>query len=747
MWYENYRELSGRKITKNAFAKLLGFNSFTDVKKNYSELREENKPHFKELLGLVKGLKDSALHVTLTDHIFSLDEDKTLHNVLNFLAAKGLASETDVGEFRTHNYSNFSVSLKNIIQDVVGHKDLVESYNLIFNDHVKLMLAQHFITRCDGRLYKKILTSEMIVYAIDESNFPIVYQTYLKTLNTNYERENIKIAKLIFKRATEDGLATYEEVAEILKANKSAFVTEYGGNEASPIISATDSVSKLTETATWLGNKEIAQDKVCMDFFMEHCNPETLSLKKKRRREWIGGLPFDDSVGSVDISNILMSKSMIAPPVLASYLLYNIGSIEFSIERFYAILYVIQRLPVLRPFVESLEPIHRIESTRKYENRDLQNSLSATFLLINKIKLLDRDVDDYISFVHELFSAKQHALVIGESMRMIEAAKLMSSTKLDNAIYHAVNEIDEQALKNMPLNCLHAAYILILRGTGQKAERLIPFIDEKSLSSYDKLANKDLQHALERPQTGRLEKHQEVRRFLSEPISRDAHYGFDSANHLEGLLRSTTLDDIKISFENIEVEYKGQSANYFHLNRGSYRFDITQNIIEHNPFGKLIENLGFFKYIGEDDIALACYLNEEKIRGKKWINKEDRDIYIFKEGRLVASANIHINTLFRLIIKLRPHTVELASMSHYYDRDYRYLSGEDNEVSVTMSVLKFSNLTDRVLDAFTLHYEFFSEVDLSKFFNYNPLQAEVKKHLPRFYFYGKTMNEEGREYQ
>ncbi len=144
-------------------------------------------------------------------------------------------------------------------------------------------------------------------------------------------------------------------------------------------------------------------------------------------------------------------------------------------------------------------------------------------------------------------------------------------------------------------------------------------------------------------------------------------------------------------------------------------------------------------------MGMACYLNAEMIRGKKWLFEKERLTYAFKEGRLIVSATINLHILFNLIIELKPSSIEMVSLKYFSGEGYRYDYHQDN-CDVEVSVMKISNMTERFFNAFTLHYEFLDNAELWRFSNYNPLQSEIKKHLPRFYFYGKTLNEDGIEY-
>jgi hypothetical protein len=80
----------------------------------------------------------------------------------------------------------------------------------------------------------------------------------------------------------------------------------------------------------------------------------------------------DETQDSRSLDHILRNKSPLTSPVLATYLLHHLGEPEFSLERLYSFLYVIQKEPTLAPLCKLLEPIEDIRVSLRFNDGDLK---------------------------------------------------------------------------------------------------------------------------------------------------------------------------------------------------------------------------------------------------------------------------------------------------------------------------------------------------------------------------------------
>jgi len=657
-------------------------------------------------------------------------------DVLEYLVCMRKLSPVDFQEYQQNGVRDLSLSNREVLEEIVTGSS---AQDINFDQVEAGYVLQHFSGKLSYSLLEKFLFTERQIRGLSEGVFAHVATITIAALEDSYANIDTDNARNILKRCVFDGISTSEDIAKAISPRDSSWSRDKSIRQQLKIDSFTE---KVTAVKAWLGDTAAIEDKVCMDFYKAHCVPAAMRIKEPDGDYFGFSPPRGETLP--DIEKVLKSKSDLAPPVLASYLLYNLASTGFSTERFYAILYIIGRLEILHPLIKQIEPVIRIDEINSYNTDDINSELAANFLLMNKVSLIERDPKGYTEFVENLYYAGHYSLVIGESMRMLEFIKLGHRHSLINEfVVKAVDNSSLEELKKMGEKTLSSACI-ILELAGHDTSKLQPFIRKDRYAVFSQLRfSKFTQYF------SQYQEH-EYRKISAELFHIRSIYDAERAVSANKMMIDIMLTNgLKIVDTNFDMNFSANHAisKSVRLYNGGGRSGC--NLM--SSFPKRLEVLVLAlsgvnsRDISVHDFTVSLFLYDNKIATKKDLVTVGRSKYIYIDNALFVLEESSIEDNKEALLKYKPHTIHfLRSPSIHggidkWGSDVSGIMGSLQQKSVT-------GLKPAFYDDYLSSKELLSDINIGQYFGHNPFMSIVEKMLPQFHYANELMNPNGKDY-
>lgn len=738
-WYESYRTRANVKIVKKAFACLLNFENYREMRKQIGSA--DDKINMRIIDKTVSDSDNEHLKYSFEVAKFSQSNDKTILDCLRFLSRIGEIAEQDAVDYSRSGIKSLTISGADAVRAVISQAG---DLNLSLSSIEKKVIREKYFKYIQSSFYSSIIGNESEIYEISNEAFSDLLSNTASDIS-----EGIIILKdkhysrFVFGRAVKDGLTTINEVGELVASSVNREDFLFQSEIIMGIAKAANNGDIYLNTAVWIGDSNIAKDKECIDFYHKHCrlyDINTLSDSSGFDNYSILRSRMSSERREPDLTNILTSESLLAPPVLASYLLFNIASADFKIERFYAILYVIQKMPVLIPFIKKLESLHKIMQTRKYCDSDLSNNLCANFLLLSNVSLLSSEPQRYFDFLEKLYQCGRYSLIIAEASRMIKITKLkLPQTKLDRLVYLAVEKISEAELSEIKEKQVRAAYLLLLKG-GYKLEKLIPYIDASMLTVISALEDKVIINMLEESPKGIMKELTTPKVKLLQVRGDYRRAGSNNLDfHFDCFIKVVGLSGAILDVEKVSRKIEGNDMALIRVNRG---FAEVVSSDTNSHLARALRSLNINGHIPIDFVPFSIYLAENNLYSSKWINGHNK--CAFKDGTLVVRLSDDSSNLIETCYSNKPEKVIFIHENYTYQESMHHRTPQ--AVFSDFTVFTVSGIKPEFYDALLTYERTLNNLQLHSFESQNPFEDEIKHHLPKFYYFGQVMNEDGVDY-
>ena len=732
-WYDAYVDKLPKSIMKKPFAEMLGFENFVKLKSHLLRLSDEDINKFQKS---ILQHNDENLNNALVQALFSKISQPTVIDCFKYLKAYGELSSKDINEYAEKGCGDMAVNVVPSFTEIVKKS---RQLSVKFSDNEKRFILKKYTDHINPDVYDSYIRSESSLYSLSDSQFYTLYQNLSMQLKDKLNLTKGVVA-WILKLAVKKGFTNYSNIANAINMNN-----EWGDSTRRELANKKTVAEKTIAVSIWLGDKKAEDDKKCLEFYRQYCKPTSTQMNRSKRHHpltYFREEEYQDELPSID--HILTSKSDLAPPVLATYLLYNFASLDFKTERCYSILFVIQKMEILKPLVNMIEPLLKIDREKSFSDSDLKNDFVANFILLNKIKLIETDPDGYFNFIHSLYSTGKYELIIGEASRMIEITKLsIGNTKLDEYLIRSVQNISECSLSQIPLVLIEAAY-LVLRRAGYEAKRLLPHVSNNKAESFDNLCKKEVSLYFKNSrESNRIT--QNIVYFDDKNNRRYQGYHHDSYYDLFGRMieennLNLTVDKIDYSFTGMDSIAQATTGN---LRNGS--------ILEEKLTGKFKKIYNHFydhSAIDISNVGSLAYLSSRNISSSRWLRKKYETKYISKNGELIFIELPSGRLLNYALTKHKPSSITVLSTTHIYtnNENWRKPEKKDMFLKVETYVLSIKNIESEMIENLNIFIEHSKGLNLSKYFGHNPFTDIIKKHVPKFYYMDQCINEEGKEY-
>jgi len=734
-WLSNYTYLLERPVTMKAFALMIGYDTFGMLS---TALRGRDGNEL-----ILDKIKDGDDKLLIDSFEISITLQKRHIELVDLFLCLYLAKKInliDFEEFKLTGVSDISLNNKAVVEELLlsGEFDikytplevqfcLSNFYNsLTFRSLLRLTPTESQISRLPSPVFNKVFLVTMD--ALVDSSVPI----------------NSDVTKFVLKKAVYDGVISYEKIADSIAESKRHYFRESIREELSECSSKSE---KVTLVRVWLDDSSVIDDKACMDFFKEHCVPQKATINERlSEHDYLLGYR-QRGKELPNINKLLISKSLLSSPVLASYLLYNLASTGFSTERFYAILYVIGRLDILKPLIDKIEPMIRIDQEKSYSTREVNNELVANFLLMNKVGRIAEDKNDYVNFVESLLDAGHLPLVIGESRRMIEYVKLSSPhTLISRTIYNAVQQASVSDFGLMDTGILQAACILLERG-GYDTSKLKPYINIKDYEIYSMLRFESVSKYFNGGHSDSL--NNAVQTLLPH---RDMHNLHHIVSCLRSILDIITVNSLKIEKTDVELQYPENTmvCKSFELHRYGRSGEVA--VLGDGFPKKMAKTINAISgdssgLLSMSDAALGIYICHEKlVNAKCFIKPEDYHI-VYKDGEMWFLGELVLREAADLAFKYKPHTLHFLSAVSISGGVYRnFKEHYCCNMNVHVSKSTVSGIEAKFYDDYSSFQRLRSELNIKQYAGHNPFVKVIEKLLPKFYYGDECMNPNGKDY-
>jgi hypothetical protein len=743
------KECNPKNKQKAQFGRLLGFDNYSHMKKELGYWTDENLP---KIESSVLKTNIPQLIKAFVEIRFSTLESKSLKDCLELLLSTGELTSSDLEEYKSNGLTtNISLSLKQVIKDELSYTNienikLTQEEEVYFINHhweslpevtKQSIINEKNINHLDAFALKVITMDILAVYKKKES----LVKNYSNKVSNEIESKLLLCHKVLFKKNIVSCELLFNSIKEI-------FSQCYSGTEHHIYVQYAELIEAI--------NKD---DKKVMSFYSQNCNKHDLNSDEPER-----DYGFDYNYGrnkpkKVLISSILRSKSPLASPVLASYILHSLGDSTFDIERLYACLYVIQKEPALIELSRTFEPLERINDTLTYTCDDLNNDIISVYVLSQRVQnLKTKDgVNNYIEILNELNNAGNYYLVLTQACRFIQlGALLIENNVFSNPFKYALSNAsisDIEALDELEIEavCYFAKKENISSGI------LAIYTSEEMLNN-----SKFLSEDWIKPLVSNYHKKAEILRdyFQRTNQNREAYHHNYHTNHNDNFIWMLKVCSSEITTEQISFAINKKIASAFsssenHHRRnsqcGSHTESLTKNHLKIIEMFQGYDNENYIWLSLEQVLALDFFI-KNKILNKKDILVKDRDntvsTIIDKTLHVFFSIDTHVLTEY--ILKYNIENIvyyHSASISDKYKDDvYKYQAPVIGKKG-TLSKVTISNISQDTMEKINKLSNHIKKLNIAKFEGSNPVNKLAERLAPKFYFMNKEFNQKGKSYQ
>lgn len=740
-------EFNPKSKQKADFGRKMGFDNYSHMKKELGYWSEENLPKIEQA---ILKLNNEALTKAFKVQKFSLNENKTLDDCLSFLNTIGHLTESDLNEYRKYSLNTDNpISLKQVITEELASSEisnigLTASEKLYFINH-------HWETIPDSSKIK--IVDESNIGHLDEFALKIVTRDFLVMYN---KKENLDTTwRDEFTNSIEKPLLLCHKIlfskkyitCEILfDSIKTIFTKCYPGTDYEVYIKYANKIDAI--------NKD---DQNVISFFNQNCLKHSIESRSKvRNHSFLYG--YDSEPKKVSISSVLRSNSLLAPPVLASYVLHSLGDASFDIERLYSCLYVIQKEPALKELCETFEPIERLSDTLRYSTEDLKNELVAVYILAERVQNLksQESIQSYVENLHELNTAGMYHLVLSQACVFIQmGALLIEHNVFSRPFKEALNNasrIDIESLDQIEIEA--ACYFA--KKEGISSGLLAIYTSEDMIKNCEFLSEDWIRPLIrsKKADSSILQKF-----FSNTDRDRINHYG-EIHDYNKNLFWMLNVSCSEISSEEIKFDLHKKTALSFHTNEFSRR-DRDYSANPNKLTIKQKRLLGIIRgrdvdedhlWINADQFLVMDFLAKHRISNKRDIlaHPHRQMISVIHDKCLHVFYHIDTNQLAEYILKfdieeiVYYHTVRISGK--YKDGHYGYrgepLIGREARVIKTT----ITNVSSDVMNDVNKLSDLIDALKIGRFNESNPVSKLAERLAPKFYFMNKEFNENGKSY-
>jgi hypothetical protein len=745
-----------KPLSKQKFAGLLGAEKYTDLRKQL----DKDKSLADFLQNDVSPTDKKSLEIAFAVAKVTTQRELSVGTLLEALLAVDEVTRFDFDDYRAHGLSKKSpISLTSIIFD----------YFLKYPNRINLtsqeakFLIQTRPNSISFPIKLELMHKHGLFNLVDDPYFAILFKEIQMALEdgtvtlSQYGRSMLTIDayKALVKRAFENSVITLAETAEILRSRFDRKIS----TEASE-------GKLLYKVLSFLGpgNSDSQDDIDAITFFFKACVPKG-TIKQESRNTFTDPYSFltsrfdhDPDPNHNNIDAILKSKSLLASPVLATYLLNNFTNPGFSLERFYACLYVIMRVPELKQFVALVEPLLQIQLTHKYTETNLRNSIHAAFLLTQKAKTLNisgQHMKSYIGFLSDLLEGEQYELLLAEVTRFIQFLGVSTANAGYTRIFEiSLKRITDYYLKSLSQKVLNACYIYGKR-FDVNVNRLHELVSEEHIQLCEQLTSQDIRRALHID----TDKVEIINRKITEHLAKSSqyknyvngHYGnYSGESPFAELARILSLSDVTISVEDKE-SFKGPLPYSKAFTINGRQINFKKDLLTKKA-QKIILSMGLTNssyhdvntiFCSEADVFTIFYLYQKDISQVRSFKIEGRQPYVKFEDQIFIYTIESFSDLSSILLKEKPGTITFID-----GRAYMYSSYGDNQNPITMypNSLTIAGINPENYGWYESAQELKKKLGIAGYCGVNPLENVVRSKAPVFFYKNIMFNPGGTKY-
>lgn len=763
------------KLTKTKFGRHCGFANWSDFDAYCINAK---------LVELPKALMqvDTAIAEIAKPYIFDLltSQKQSVGDMLAVQQVMGDLSQSDLDHFLAHKYENLPISLKNALDGLFKTTSIKDRLRIDQDDaqyiylRVWDQLAQtdKFTVLSELKFKLKLmefhhftpLWNEVNEYLSDKSN------------DVNWgciDRDYLSGIRFLVAEAVKKKLVSIDELISI----HSAFVGERTYMSRGECLFGTDGEMTGTKAFLWLfeGVDKVSEDdKKALQFYDNYCRPADLTGKPQHSSLFY---PYGDTQESLEsIEHMLRSKSDLAAPVLATYMLYNNGSNKISIERLYAIFYYLLKFDQLHPLVEKLELLAKIEKDLSYCEDDLKSELIAATVLTRNASSIatgtKEQFDNYFDLLINIVKAGHYGLALREYARFIELCKLEFKPNAFKEILDVcLQHIDYQELLSLSQQDKNGVYLLgtLLSSDVEKLEPLVPdaLKEQASIFKDDNLLrilslrsgrgrSDDLEHRIKATVTALgcpLDHYTQI-----PGVGRTVLYSDSIESRLADIMRlarPTTEKD-----KSSRLKLNKRMATLMKEDEHEYRFRHGRR----GPQTTLV--------VSSDEVNMPVKMKKVYEKLKNGVNNNflySKEVlvrlhmagvepkHIVECGAYWFAVNIDDclylcgdvesqQDLTSLLFKYRPKKairIDYESLHHS-----SYVSDEfpNGYIHSRENIIEFQDMESWEEADIQRIYDVFSELDIKQYSGKNPLEMLSKRLAPKFEFHGVEFNTDGTDY-
>ena len=780
--YSFYRD-SIKNITQVKFGRLMGKDNYQSIKRELRQYEKEKAfPYILSLIDDADQIEEShktAMRQKL-EAIKLLSGDLTLNSTLSIMHVHGNIAQADYEYSLTNNWLEYpTLSLLNSLNKTIEkHPDFFDHIKMSDKDKALFLNQFEKITP----LYKALryITSTNKKWLSDITSQKLTH-AFADALNAN----KLSQVGIDLSRGYNDGLDddicpaltmvldkrlfSILSLILLIKDNSKPQENSYSRGLVEKVWDADGNENKeFFAVVQWLSSKDSENgDFKLLEFYIRHAQPA--SLKTKREPSSLGWYEQEDRGGTKSIDHILSSNSPLSSPVIATYLLNNLASTDFSTERFYACLYVIQRQPALKILCDKLSPLLKVVNTHSYDDYDLTNDLVAAFVLQSKAKIINSDINDYYEFLISLVKSGQRMMVLNESPRMlvrVNAACNDNTRVFSELLKRAASGLSESVVNSLPAVTINAMHLLLSLAD----ELSVIDVHHPLLTESTKLAF-ELSHQREILNYSVYSKNSESARAILQFGSK-ANYGSGvtqiyscdgfanfclSSNATVGGIEECILPLTKklikmfsmsrTRWDNNVIGFSSNSRNAdAHFRTPKEEMAKLSGLLR--PFNKLKVEVDDYGITMSKALAFL-FLEGHKMsdvtvgfdRGRATFVE-----YIIIGVRIIILGQMRLDELLPVLLEKNISTIEFYQFDRFNIEHESVHSEFNNPHRFTCKRLVIDNITSEDLDHYSLFIKYKKAVDVTQYADINPTIGVVKGLVPQFYYLDHLFNAEGRDY-
>lgn len=598
---------------------------------------------------------------------------------------------------------------------------------------------------------------------------------------------DVETVRNVCSEAVVRSLASVTEIVNYYKSSKIIESEHYYHSEKGLFPTRTNLEGMEPLKILFGSGKLGTEDIKIIDFYNDYCTKVSLKTKPKRNDDFFGIAPTSNH-DDRDISFLLRSKSHLASPVLATYMLYNFGSSNFNIERLYAILYHMKRHPQLQPLIDKLEPLAVIEEKLSYNDTDMRSEiLAATILARNASDLNSRDgFNAYKKTLASVYNAGHYELIIKECARLLNITMLeVEAGFIKNILVQSMVNISEYDLGRIPLLYINAAYYIVDR-LKLSTLRLEPYVDKDVAKISNSINSTELLDILNLRQVNKEKNYPLILKSVGMELQTILHQGMGYRSITESVI--STLSDLLniIKIHDVEAGDIGVNGNIkhgltaklrsylnrhvfnqheqvrFHYSRSARRggsnlafFNERTAVFETLPsqikkiYDHIKSKISYNEQLYSINLVFHLYLNKVTVSKIKEITEDymiiSHDEYIDVYGSLSKQEDVYRILKTYKPNQIRTHSIEdirLVISSLRTEKD-KYSMGYTQS---SPKVVTIANIKHCDFDSIERLNSLLGKVGFGQYANKSPLENIIEKIAPKFTYYGFEFNAGGTDY-